>query len=83
MSDLTSSVATYDLSGDCLSGLIADNFLFLGSVKNIIVYEISFSLTDPLKQKACIETSDNIYKMRKEGQEIAPPDWEERASESY
>ena len=30
LSDFTSPIATYDISGDCFSGLIADNRLFIG-----------------------------------------------------
>jgi hypothetical protein len=50
LSDFTSPpIGTYVVLDDCSSGLIADNYLFLGSSNNIIVYEISTSLTEPLK----------------------------------
>ena len=58
MSDLTSPISTYDLPGWSFSGLIDDNCLFLGSSNQIIVFEISTSLTEPLKRLAIIETSE-------------------------
>jgi hypothetical protein len=42
MSDLSLPIASYYFpTGGCLSGLIANNFLFLGSFQKIIVYEIN------------------------------------------
>jgi hypothetical protein len=51
MMDHTFPIATYVLPDSCHSGLIADNFLFLGgeNFNGIIVYELSASLTEPLK----------------------------------
>ena len=70
MSDLSSPIATYDHRGGAESGLIADNCLFFGSFTYIIVYEISASLTEPLKALASIRTSLLIYKMIKVGKDI-------------
>ena len=70
LSDLTLPKATYILPIDFLSALIADNNLFIGSSGQIIVYEISASLTQPLKQLAIIKASRRITKMIKVGQEL-------------
>jgi hypothetical protein len=72
VSNHTSPIATYVLPGGrCSSGLIADNCLFLGGFdRNISVYEISTSLTEPLKPFAIIETSYHICKIIKVGQEL-------------
>jgi hypothetical protein len=54
-----------------VTGLIADNRLFLGGNNTkIIVFEISTSLTQPLKRLASIETSSGIMKMMKLGKNI-------------
>jgi hypothetical protein len=70
MSDLTSPISSYALPGESKSGLIADNCLFLGSSNNIIIYEISPSLTEPLKKLASIGTKSEVNKMIKVGQEL-------------
>ena len=71
MSDLTSPIATYKAPSFCGSALIADNRLFLGGNSiQIIVYEISTSLPEPLKELATIETFDVISKMMKFGQAL-------------
>ena len=72
VSEITSSLATYDLVDRCNSGLIADSRLFLdGGISNkIIVYEMQISLSDPLKKVASIETKNYIRKMIKLGQEL-------------
>ena len=70
MSDLTSPLASYDLPGFCLSGLIAHNYLIIGVgfFNYVIVYELSASLTEPLKQIARIETIKEISKIMDYGQ---------------
>ena len=78
LSDLTSPIATYDISGVCFSGLIADNRLFIAFsdrksyqyFMQIIICEISTSLTEPLKLLENIKTSQQIKKMIKVGQEL-------------
>ena len=70
VSDLTSPIASFDLPENCISGLIANNCLFLGASNCIIVYEISASLTEPLKQLSKIKTIEWILKMITVGQEL-------------
>jgi len=47
VSDHTSLIATYQLGGRCISGIIADNYLCLGGYK-LQVFEVTISLTQPL-----------------------------------
>ena len=71
MSDLTSPISTYDLlPGQSQSGLIDDNCLFLGNSNQIFVFEISTSLTEPLKQLTSSKTRSVIFKMIKLGKNI-------------
>ena len=49
MSDNTSPIATYQLGGDrFLSGIIADDHLYLGGEEKLHVFEVTTSLTQPL-----------------------------------
>lgn len=71
LSDLRSPIATYDLLDTGWSGIIVDNILLVdGDSFKIMVYEISTSITVPLKQLAIIETIDTIRKVLKVGQEL-------------
>ena len=70
VSNLALPIASYDLPENCISGLIANNCLFLGASNCIIVYEISASLTSPLKQLSKIQTIEWILKMITVGQEL-------------
>lgn len=71
LSDLSSPIATYDLLDAGWSGIIVDNILLVdGDSFKIMVYEISTSITVPLKQIAIIETIDTIRKVLKVGQEL-------------
>jgi hypothetical protein len=70
-SEFTSPIATYVIPVKCWSGLIVNNCLFLGGGSSkIIVYEISTSLSKPLKLLASIETRYFIIKVIKVGQEL-------------
>lgn len=71
LTDLTSPIATYEISENCCSGIIANNCLFLGGQSfNIIVFEISTSLTEPLKRLSSFSTIESILKVKKVGQEL-------------
>jgi hypothetical protein len=63
MSDHTSPIATYQLSGDCYSGIIADNHLYLGGKIKLFIFEITTSLTQPLLPVEVIETKYEVYKI--------------------
>jgi hypothetical protein len=56
MSDHTSPIATYQLVGDCRSGIIADNHLYLGGEEKLHVFEVTPSLTQPLIPVKVIST---------------------------
>jgi hypothetical protein len=71
LTDYTSPIATYEIFDNCCSGLIANNCLYLaGQSFNIIVFELSASLTEPLKQLPSIPTSESIIKLKKVGQDL-------------
>jgi hypothetical protein len=63
MSDHTSHIATYQLSGDCYSCIIADNHLYLGGKIKLFIFEITTSLTQPLIPVEVIETKYEVFKI--------------------
>ena len=48
ISDFSSSIATYHLGSRCRSGIIADNFLYLGVGEKLHVFKETPSLAQPL-----------------------------------
>jgi hypothetical protein len=56
MSDHASPIATYQLGGDCFSGIITDNHLYLGEEEKLHVFKVSSSLTQPLISFRVIKT---------------------------
>ena len=56
MSDRTSPIATYQLGGQCCSGIITDNHLYLGGEYVMHVFEVTASLTQPLVPVKVIDT---------------------------
>ena len=49
LSDPTSPVVIYQkFLGHCHSGIIADNHLYLGGYKEVMVYEVTTDFTQPL-----------------------------------
>ena len=48
ISDHTSPIATYQLGSGCFSGIIADNYLYIGGENELHVFEVTSSLTQPL-----------------------------------
>ena len=63
MSDHTSPIATYQLGGLCNSGIIADNYLYLGGEYKVHVFGVNTSLTQPLVPVEVIHTKDELYKI--------------------
>ena len=59
MSDHTSPIATYQLGGQCDSGIIADNHLYLGGEK-LHVFEVTTSLSQPLIPVKVIHTEESL-----------------------
>ena len=48
VNDLSSPLATYPLSENCISAIISDTRLFLEGDSKLHVYEVTTSLTEPL-----------------------------------
>ena len=60
--DLRSPIATYPLGGWCYSGVIIDDYLYLGG-NNLFVFKINTSLTEPLTPTTVITTKRGVYKI--------------------
>jgi hypothetical protein len=58
MSDHTSPIATYQLGGECVSGIITENNLYLGGEKRLFVFEVTTSLNQPLIPVEVIDTKN-------------------------
>ena len=70
LSDLSSLIATYPLGGLCCSGIIADNRLYLGGYKKLYIFEVSTSITQPLKLVTFINTEYCVFKILRAGHEL-------------
>ena len=70
MSDHTSPIATYQLGGECYSGIITDNHLYLGGYKKLQVFEVTTSLTQPLIPGKVIGTKNWVYKILRVANEL-------------
>jgi hypothetical protein len=70
VSDITSPIATYSLSDACYSGMISDNRLYLGGRYYLKIFELTTSLTQPLKPVTLIETKHEVYKTMKNGNQL-------------
>ena len=70
LSDLYSPIATYPLGGECASGIITDNRLYLGGGNKLHIFEVSDSISQPLKQVKVIDTKDYVFKILRVGQEL-------------
>jgi hypothetical protein len=62
LDDLTSFSATYPLGvfGFCFSALITDNRLYLGGVRQLHIFEVTPSLTEPLTPVTQIPTMRDV-----------------------
>ena len=71
MSDLTSPIANYPLGGRCYSALITDDHhLYLGGHFKLHVFEMTESLTQPLKPVKVIATKSLVSKMLRLGRQL-------------
>ena len=70
MSDLTSPIATYPLGGRCYSAMITDDHLYLGGDKQLYVFKVTASLTQPLAPLKVITTKFDVYKILRVGIEL-------------
>jgi hypothetical protein len=71
LSDLSSPIATYPL-GDwrCPSGIITDNRLYLGGYEKLHIFEVTTSITQPLKLVTVIPTESYVNKILRAGHEL-------------
>jgi hypothetical protein len=70
MSDHTSPIATYQLGGDCYSGIIADNHLYMGGKEKLHVFEVTTSISQPLIPVKVIEAKRWLLKILIVGYEL-------------
>ena len=68
--DLTSPSATYPLGSGCVSGLITDNRLYLGGYYKLHIFEVTPSLTEPLRPVNKIPTKSWVYKILRVGDDL-------------
>jgi hypothetical protein len=68
LSDFSSPIATYPLGGQCRSGIITDNRLYLGGGENKLhIFEVTTSITQPLNLVTVISTESYVYKILRAG----------------
>ena len=70
LSDLSSPIATYPLGGLCVSGIITDNRLYLGGREKLHIFEVTTSITQPLKPVTVLTTKSFVYKILRAGHEL-------------
>jgi hypothetical protein len=63
ISDHTSPIATYQLGSQCRSGIITDNYLYLGGEDELHIFEATSSLTQPLIPCKSIKTKGYVFKI--------------------
>jgi hypothetical protein len=68
--DLTSPSATYPKLGFCFSALITDNRLYLGGAYELKIFEVTPSLTEPLKSVTKIHTKQFVKKILRVGDDL-------------
>ena len=70
--DLTSPSATYPLGKleKCYSALITENRLYLGGARNLYIFEVTPSLTEPLTPVTQIPTEYVVSKILRVGDDL-------------
>jgi hypothetical protein len=68
--DLTSPSATYPLGDYCYSALITDCRLYLGGYKMLHIFEVTPSLTEPLRPITKIPTKRSVFKILRVGDDL-------------
>ena len=76
LSDLSSPIATYPLGGWCHSGIITDNRLYLGGDYKLYIFEVTNSITQPLKPVTVIDTANGVLKILRAGHELLLGDFD-------
>ena len=69
-SDLTSPSATYPLGDKFYSALITDNRLYLGVAFELLIFEVTTLLTEPLKPVTKIPTMKSANKILRVGDDL-------------
>ena len=70
LSDLTSPSASYPLDNKCYSALITENRLYLGGVCELQIFEVTPSLTEPLRPVTKIPTEHYVSKILRVGDDL-------------
>ena len=70
MSDPTSPIASIPIVAFIFSCIIINNHLYLGGIKALHVFEVSNSLTEPLKPARVIATSEAVFKILRVSNEL-------------
>ena len=70
LSDISSPIATYPIGSACSSGIIIDNFLYLGGDKKLHIFEVTSSITQPLMLFTVIDTESVVLKILRVGHEL-------------
>jgi hypothetical protein len=70
LSDLSSPIGTYPLGGECFSGIITDNRLYLVGWGKLHIFEVATSITHPLKLVTVIKTEFFVLKILRAGHEL-------------
>ena len=70
--DLTSPSATYPLGKleKCYSALITENRLYLGGARNLYIFEVTPSLTEPLTLVTKIPNESIVFKILRVGDDL-------------
>jgi hypothetical protein len=71
LNDLTSPSATYPLGGYFYSSaLITDNRLYIGGFLALHIFQVTSSLTEPLRPVTEIRTKDKVLKILRVGDDL-------------
>jgi hypothetical protein len=70
LSDHASPIATFHVGGRCFSCILIDNRLYLGGLENLIVLDVTTSLTEPLTTANVIDTHGSVFKLLRTGDEL-------------
>ena len=70
VNDISSPIGTYSLYYECFSGIIIDNRLYLGGLCCLMIFELSTSLTHPLRPFTQITTKDRVFKVLRVGHQL-------------
>jgi hypothetical protein len=67
---ITSLPVPYPLNNKCYSALIIDNRLCLGGTCELLIFEVTPSLSEPLSQVTKIPTKSAVFKILRVGDDL-------------